>query len=94
MTDTGVATCYEATTGNIVWQERIGGNFSASPVSAGGRVYFVGDNGQTVVLEASRKFQVVSKNPIGDGEEVQASPAVSQGHFFIRSKTTLWAVGR
>ena len=94
MTDTGVATCYEATTGNIVWQERIGGNFSASPVSAGGRIYFVGDNGQTVVLDASRKFRLVSKNPIGDGEEIQASPAVSQGRFFIRSKTTLWAVGR
>jgi outer membrane protein assembly factor BamB len=94
MTDTGVATCYEATTGKIVWQERIGGNFSASPVSAGGRIYFVGDTGQTVVLDASRKFHLVSRNPIDDGEEVQASPAVSQGRFLIRTRSNLWSVGR
>jgi outer membrane protein assembly factor BamB len=94
MTDTGVATCYEATTGKIVWQERIGGNFSASPVSAGGRIYFVGDTGQTVVLDASRKFRLVSRNPIDDGEEVQASPAVSQGRFLIRTRSNLWSVGR
>ncbi len=94
MTDTGVATCYEATTGAIVWQERIGGNFSASPVSAGGRIYFVGDNGQTVVLEASRTFRLVSRNPIADGEEVQASPAVSQGRFLIRTRSNLWSIGK
>lgn len=94
MTDTGVATCYEATTGAIVWQERIGGNFSASPVSAGGRIYFVGDNGQTVVLEASRTFHLVSRNPIADGEEVQASPAISQGRFFIRTRSNLWSIGK
>ncbi len=94
MTDTGVATCYEATTGAIVWQERIGGNFSASPVSAGGRIYFVGDNGQTVVLEASRTFRLVSRNPIADGEEVQASPAISQGRFFIRTRSNLWSIGK
>jgi len=94
MTDTGVATCYEATTGAIVWQERIGGNFSASPVSAGGRIYFVGDNGQTVVLEASRTFHLVSRNPIADGEEVQASPAISPGRFFIRTRSNLWSIGK
>jgi len=94
MTDTGVATCYGATTGAIVWQERIGGNFSASPVSAGGRIYFVGDNGQTVVLEASRTFRLVSRNPIADGEEVQASPAISQGRFLIRTRSNLWSIGK
>ena len=94
MTDTGVATCYEATTGAIVWQERIGGNFSASPVSAGGRIYFVGDNGQTVVLDASRTFHLVSRNPIADGEEVQASPAISQGRFLIRTRSNLWSIGK
>ncbi len=94
MTDTGVATCYEATTGAIVWQERIGGNFSASPVSAGGRIYFVGDNGQTVVLDASRTFHLVSRNPIADDEEVQASPAISQGRFFIRTRSNLWSIGK
>ncbi len=94
MTDTGVATCYEAANGSIIWQERIGGNFSASPVSAAGRIYFVSDNGQTVVLEASRTFRLVSRNPIADGEEVQASPAVSPGQLFIRTRSHLWAIGK
>lgn len=93
MTDTGVATCYEAASGTIVWQERVGGNFSASPVSANGRIYFVGDNGQTTVLEASKTFRVVARNPIGDGEEVQASPAISHGLFLLRTRKSLWAFG-
>jgi outer membrane protein assembly factor BamB len=91
MTDTGMATCYEASTGAIVWQERVGGNFSASPVSAAGRIYFVGDNGQTTVLDASKTFRVVARNPLVEGEEVQASPAISQGLFLLRTRRTLWA---
>lgn len=91
MTDTGVATCYEAATGTIVWQERVGGNFSASPVSAAGRIYFVGDNGQTTVLDASKTFRVVARNPLVEGEEVQASPAISQGLFLLRTRRNLWA---
>jgi outer membrane protein assembly factor BamB len=89
-----MATCYEATTGNIVWQERVGGNFSASPVSANGRIYFVGDNGQTTVLEASKTFHVVARNPLTEGEEVQASPAISQGLFLIRTRKSVWAFRR
>jgi len=54
----------------------------------------VGDNGQTVVLEASRTFHLVSRNPIADGEEVQASPAISQGRFLIRTRSNLWSIGR
>lgn len=94
MTDTGVASCYEAATGRIVWQERVGGNFSASPVSANGRIYWVGDNGTTTVLEAGPTFKVVARNPIAEGEEVQASPAISQGRFFLRTRKSLWALGR
>jgi outer membrane protein assembly factor BamB len=94
MTDTGMATCYEASTGAIVWQERVGGNFSASPVSAAGRIYFVGDNGQTTVLDASKTFRLVARNPLVEGEEVQASPAISQGLFLIRTRKSVWAFRR
>ena len=85
--DGGVAACLKADTGEIVWQERVGGNFSASPVAADGRIYFVGDTGETTVIEAGSEFKVLAKNPLG--EKVQASPAISQGGIFIRTEKNL-----
>ena len=81
----------KAATGEIVWQERLGGNFSASPVFAEGRVYFLGDNGETTVVEAGPEFKVLARNPLG--EKVQASMAVSQGQFFIRTERNLICIG-
>lgn len=93
ITDGGVASCLRADTGEQVWQERIGGNFSASPVAAAGRIYLVADNGDTTVIAASPEFKVLAKNPLGT-EKVQASPAISQGQFFLRSEKSLWCFGR
>lgn len=91
MTDQGVASCIEAANGKVVWQNRVGGNFSACPVFAEGRLYFVGDDGNTIILAASPEYQVMGKNPLG--EKVQASPAISQGHLFIRTEKHLFCVG-
>jgi len=91
ITDGGVATCMKAGTGEIVWQERVGGNFSASPVAADGRIYFVGDNGETTVIEAGPEFKVLAKNALG--EKLQASPAISQGQVFIRTEKNLFCIG-
>jgi len=92
ITDGGIATCMKAATGEIVWQERVGGNFSASPVVADGRIYFVGDNGETTVIEAGPEFKVLAKNALG--EKLQASPAISQGQIFIRTEKNLFCIGR
>ena len=91
ITDGGVASCMKAETGEIVWQERVGGNFSASPVAAEGRIYFLGDNGETTVIEAGPEFKVLAKNPLG--ERVQASIAVSQRQLFIRTEQNLFCIG-
>jgi len=91
ITDGGVATCMKAGTGEIVWQERVGGNFSASPVMADRRIYFVGDNGETTVIEAGPEFKVLAKNPLG--EKLQASPAISQRQIFIRTEKNLFCIG-
>lgn len=91
ITDGGVASCMKAETGELVWQERVGGNFAASPVCAEGRIYFTGDNGETTVIEAGSEFKVLAKNPLG--EKVQASIAVSQGSFFIRTEKNLIRIG-
>jgi len=91
VTDAGMATCLTAATGDIVWQERLGGSFAASPVAAAGRIYFVADNGDTTVIAAEPEFKVLAKNPLG--EKVQATPAISQGQIFIRTVNHLFCIG-
>jgi outer membrane protein assembly factor BamB len=92
VTDAGVMSCVHAATGEIVWQERVGGKFSASPVTAAGRIYFVSDSGETVVIAAAPEFQELARNPLA--EHVQASPAISQRQFYIRGERHLYCIGR
>ena len=91
ITDGGIASCFKAQTGSIVWQERIGGNHSASPVLSEGRIYFLSEVGETTVINASPDFHVLAKNSIN--EKCQASMAVSQGNLFIRSEKNLYCIG-
>jgi outer membrane protein assembly factor BamB len=91
ITDGGIASCMKAETGEIVWQERVGGNFSASPVYAAGKIYFLGDNGETTVTDAGPQFKVIARNPLG--EKAQASIAIANGHLFIRTESNLFCIG-
>jgi outer membrane protein assembly factor BamB len=90
--DTGMASCFKADSGDIVWQERLNGNFSASPVAADGRLYFLDSNGNTTVIEAGPAFKVLAKNPLG--EPVQASMAISNGRIYIRTEKHLYCMGK
>jgi outer membrane protein assembly factor BamB len=90
ITEGGVAMCLEAATGRIVWQERVGGNYSASPVAADGRIYFLADDGLTTVIEAAPEFRVLARNPLD--EKAQASMAVSGGRLFIRAAEQLYCI--
>jgi len=90
--DKGVATCFDSARGTILWRKRFGGRFTASPVSAGGRLYFTDESGSTLVLDATQpEYQELSRNDIG--EEVYASPAISQGRFFLRTAKGLVCIG-
>jgi outer membrane protein assembly factor BamB len=88
--DTGVATCWEASTGNVVWSQRLGGHFSASPLGAPGRMYAFSEEGKTTVLAAERQFHKLAENQLGDG--FMASPAVSADALFLRSRTHLYRI--
>jgi len=88
--DTGVATCWEAKTGEAVWNERIGGNYSAAPIAADGRIYFFSEEGKTTVVAASREFKKLAENQLGDG--FMASPAVSGKALFLRTRTELYRI--
>jgi outer membrane protein assembly factor BamB len=91
LTDSGMAFCLKAETGDVMWQQRLGGSFSASPVSAEGRVYVVSDAGEATVFEMGPEFKIISKNSLE--EKVQASAAISQGQLFIRTEKHLYAIG-
>jgi outer membrane protein assembly factor BamB len=88
----GVAYCLDGKTAEIKWEERIGGNYSASPISDGRHIWFLSDDCKTTVIEASPAFKVVATNQL-EGK-VQASMAVSQGNLFIRTADKLYCVGK
>jgi outer membrane protein assembly factor BamB len=86
--DNGVVTCWEAVTGKIVWSERIGGHYSASPLAAGDRIYLFSEEGKTTVLAAGREYKKLAENQLGDG--FMASPAVAGNALFLRSRSHLY----
>ena len=88
--DVGIASAVEAKTGEVVWTARVGGTFSASPVSDGARVYFFSEDGKTTVIEAARQFKVVAENQLDDG--FMASPAISGRVLFLRTRTHLYRI--
>lgn len=87
VSDQGVATCVDARTGKIYWQERLGGTYSASPVHAAGLVYFLSEDGTTTVVKAEKSFATVGKNEIKG--RTYASPALIEGAMFLRTDTQL-----
>lgn len=91
VSDGGIASCFHASTGKQEWQERLKGGHHASLVSAENRIYFLGDNGTTTVVEAGPEFKVIASNELG--EEAFASPAISEGQIFIRTEHHLFAIG-
>ncbi len=90
--EVGVVTCAEAATGAVVWKERLGGIFFASPVAGDGKVYMLSETGEMFVLRAGRKMEILAKNELG--ERFLASPAVAGGRIFLRGDGTLFAAGR
>jgi outer membrane protein assembly factor BamB len=89
--DTGIATCLDAVSGKLLWQARIADRFSASPIEAGGLLYFPSETGITYVLRAADKFVVAARNDLGS--PILASPAVAGNHIIMRTQDELVCVG-
>jgi outer membrane protein assembly factor BamB len=90
--DDGIATCYQARSGEVQWTARMGKHYSASLVAAGDLVYLLADDGITKVVRPGPKPDIVSENPLG--EYCYASPAVSQGQIFLRGEKHLYCIGK
>src|SRR6185295_4065302 len=88
--DNGIASCLDAKTGTVHWSERVGGNYSASPVYAEGRVYFQSEEGMGIVVKADKKFEKLAENPMN--ARTLASYAVTDGALFIRTDQNLYRI--
>ncbi len=90
-----VATCYRAKTGEVLWQGRLGEpkneGFSASPVGVDGKVFFTNDAGETFVLKAGARFELLRVNRLE--APTLASPALVDGRWYFRTDRHLIAIG-
>lgn len=87
----GMFNCFDATNGNVLYQERTKGPFSAAPIGADGKVYLLNEAGQTTVWKAGANMELLSTNDLG--ERCMGSIAVGKGKIIIRSDQSIFCIG-
>jgi outer membrane protein assembly factor BamB len=90
ISDNGIASCVDSRSGREYWRERLSGNFSASPIFAEGRIYFLNEEGECTVVAPEKRFRVLATNHL-DGRTL-ASMAVSENSIFVRTATHLYCL--
>ncbi len=90
--DTGIAVCLEAATGETLWQERLRGRFSASPLLVGNKILLLNEAGVTYVIESAAEFRLLAENDLD--AVTLASPAILDGRIYFRTENHLIGVGR
>jgi outer membrane protein assembly factor BamB len=89
--DGGIVTCLKADSGKEVWQERVGGKYSGSPVRAGNKIFCTDEAGTVVVIAAADKFQELGRNKLG--ELSHSTPAIAGGRMYVRTVSHLYSIG-
>jgi outer membrane protein assembly factor BamB len=95
LSNNGLFDAYDLRTGEELYRQRlplVGSGFSASPVAADGKIYLSNEDGEILVVAAGPKFNHLGTNSIGD--LLMATPALSNGVMYVRSATTVFAIGR
>ncbi|MCP4509826.1 MAG: serine/threonine protein kinase, partial [Fuerstiella sp.] len=91
--DGGIASCRDAVSGGLHWQERLSGRFSASPSLADGVIYFQDETGTTTVVQPGTEYHEVARNQLGTGEtRTFASFAFVDNAILLRSETSLYRI--
>lgn len=90
VSDAGVASCLDAASGKAIFQRRLEGEFSSSPLVADGKFYVSNHDGQTFVLSADDKLELLATNKLDAG--CMASPAVYDKAIYLRTKTHLYRI--
>ena len=89
--DWGIASCVDSGTGKPIWVQRLGGDFSSSPIKCSNRIHAAAEGGVVFVFEAGKKFNLLAKNDLGDG--IMATPAICGGRIFLRTTHHLYCIG-
>lgn len=89
--DKGIVTCIDAATGEVHWQQRVGGNYSGSPIRVGDRVYCISEDGDVVVVSATKEFKLLARNALGDPS--RSTPSVADGTMYLRTYRYLFSIG-
>ncbi len=92
VSDNGIASCFNASTGERQWMKRMGRRYNTSLVTAGDLVYFLDDDGTTKVVKPGPEYEEIAANELG--EPCAASPAISNGQIFIRTEKHLFCIGK
>jgi len=90
VSDGGVATGLLASDGTKLWQKRLGGNYSASPLASGNRVYFQSESGESIVMQIDDEPTELSRNSLPG--RVFASYAIEQNDLVIRTEEALYRI--
>ncbi len=88
--DNGILTCLDAKTGQPHYRQRLNGEFSASPIYAAGRIYWLSESGETVVIEPGANYKELARNQLDSA--TLASPAVVGDALFIRTESHLYRI--
>ncbi|PQO41166.1 PQQ-binding-like beta-propeller repeat protein [Blastopirellula marina] len=90
ISDNGVLSCLDGKTGKLRWKQRIGGNFSASPLYANGLVYLLDEAGLTTVFKPGEQFEEVAQNDLK--ERSLASFGISGNAILLRTEKALYRI--
>jgi outer membrane protein assembly factor BamB len=93
--DSGILISFDPATGNVLKQGRLHGaidKYFSSPVAADDKVFLIGQGGQVSVVKAAGEWEVMAVNELDD--ECFATPAISDGHIYIRTRSALYSFGK
>ncbi|MEC8474153.1 MAG: PQQ-binding-like beta-propeller repeat protein [Planctomycetota bacterium] len=90
VSDDGIALCIEAATGEIVYRERLGGSYSASPILAGGHLYFTSESGKTTVVKQGKTFEVIAENELE--ERTLSTMAILTDTLLMRTDKAIYRI--
>ncbi len=90
----GIVSTFDAESGKLLGEQRLKdaiGDYYASPVAADGKIYFVSKDGKISVVRPGTNWEVISSGDLD--EQVIATPAIANGHIYIRTDQTLYCFG-
>ena len=81
----------DAKTGTTIYTKRLKNKYNSSPVYADGRVYVTSVKGETLVIKAGRKLEILAENQLAG--ELYATPAIAGNSLIIRNTNSLYRIG-